>query len=182
MGIQRRYSGHRPTDITSCEDFSIGAAAAADVLKRVRRGFMLLEVCLAIIIVGVGITASMQLFAACTQQNRAAASMTVAINLANNIQELMVAATDVDTLDGSIFGAAASPASSPIDAQLHPLDNLRAYSQRIHVYKVDHKDLNTVVITDEHVRKIVVDVLYRAGGTTTDAQVYKVTFFRFIDK
>lgn len=58
----------------------------------IRRGFTLIEVMLALVILGVGMTASMQLFVTTTQQNQSAVGMSVAINLAKNIQELMATA------------------------------------------------------------------------------------------
>lgn len=60
--------------------------------RSIGRGFTLIEVMLAMVIVGIGMTASMQLFLSTTQQNQSAVGMTVAINLAKNIQELMATA------------------------------------------------------------------------------------------
>ncbi len=68
-------------------------------------GFTLVEVMLAIVIVGTGIAAAMQLFVTSTQQNASAARMTVAANLANNVQELMAKASYADKDgDWTVFG------------------------------------------------------------------------------
>lgn len=57
---------------------------------------------LALVIVGIGMTASMQLFVSTTQQNQSAVGMTVAINLAKNIQELMATAYYATDSTGAI--------------------------------------------------------------------------------
>lgn len=140
--------------------------------RSVRRGFTLLEVILATIIVGTGITAAMQLFVTCTQQNQTAVGMTVAMNLANNVQELMSTAfyadpnaavgswglesgetlgvgnnpatLDVDDFDGAVF-------NPPKDASWADLNDnllgagrgLTRYTQKVHVTRVKKSDLTS---------------------------------------
>lgn len=169
-----------------------------------RRGFTLLEVILAIIIVGTGFTAAMQLFVTTAQQNQAAGSMTVAINLGNNIQELMAGACyvnpappnaqdpwttwkektpsltdpnrDIDDYDQVTY-------SPPLDAGGQSLSTtpLSRYTQHIDVSMLNHKDFKTVVASDEGVRRVVVTVSYLAPGASTSLPVYTLTFYRFND-
>ena len=60
---------------------------------------------MATVIVGVGILATMSLFAACTQQNLTATRMTTAMELATNIQEAMANLAFADPITGkTTFG------------------------------------------------------------------------------
>src|SRR5689334_21197888 len=54
-----------------------------------RRGFTLIEAALTTFIIGTAVLATVQLFAACTQQNSVAAQGTTAMLLASHIQETM---------------------------------------------------------------------------------------------
>jgi type II secretory pathway pseudopilin PulG len=127
--------------------------------RRRRRGFTLMEATLATIIVGVGVTAAMTLFDACTRQNRAAASMTTAMHLAQNIQETMAGLALVDPAFGSTYFGAANiePGQKrgvlstyddvddfdgenycpPIDSTRQPIPALSQYTQSISVWPVD---------------------------------------------
>src|SRR5262245_53309678 len=68
--------------------------------------FTLIEVSLAMVIVGVGILAMMQLLAVCTTQNRAGAEITTATLLAENIRETMAGLPLTDPIFGhGTFGA-----------------------------------------------------------------------------
>lgn len=64
--------------------------------QRLRSAFTLMEVLLAVMILGIGFTAAMQLFLASTLQNQSSVKRTIATNLANNIQELMASAAYSD--------------------------------------------------------------------------------------
>src|SRR4051812_38526077 len=127
---------------------------------RLRRAFTLLETALATIIVGVGIVATMQLFAVCSQQNRAANQMTVAMLLCDNIREAMAglsfndptsgkttwgaeagetnvsAFDDVDDFDGKTF-------SPPIDSLRATVPTMSQYSQVVSVVPVFINKLNS---------------------------------------
>ena len=66
-----------------------------------RRGFTLIEAALAILIVGVGVTALLELLTAGTMSNAAATELTTAINLANNIHEITIGAGTTYTWQGN---------------------------------------------------------------------------------
>src|SRR5687768_7362340 len=59
-------------------------------------GFTLTEALLAMVIVGTGILASLQLFGVCTEENQAASRATTARMLADNVREAMAAAAFCD--------------------------------------------------------------------------------------
>jgi hypothetical protein len=124
-----------------------------------RSGFTLMEATLATIIVGVGVTAAMGLFEACTRQNSAAAHMTTAMHLAQNIQETMAGLSLVDPAFGSTYFGAANiePGQTrgvlstyddvddfdgesynpPIDSMRQRITSLSQYTQVISVWPVD---------------------------------------------
>jgi prepilin-type N-terminal cleavage/methylation domain-containing protein len=122
--------------------------------RAIRRGFTLIETALASIIVGVGIVATMQLFATCTMDNRSAAQMSTAAMLANNVHEAMLGAEvtfadpgtahryfgpepgeslatfdDLDDFDGASM-------SPPIDSLRKPIASLSEYTQVVSVWPV----------------------------------------------
>ncbi|MDP9175399.1 MAG: hypothetical protein M3O30_16275 [Planctomycetota bacterium] len=120
--------------------------------RQTRSGFTLLETALATIIVGVGVLAMVQLFAACTVQNVVGSHMTTAMLLANNIQEMMAPLpfndpsygptyfgpepgeawpnyNDVDDFDGLVF-------NPPIDSFKKQIPALSQYTQKISVMPV----------------------------------------------
>jgi prepilin-type N-terminal cleavage/methylation domain-containing protein len=119
-----------------------------------RRGFTLLESALATVIVGVGIVATMQLFAACSMDNRTAAQMSTAVMLANNVHEAMLGAEvtfadpgsahkyfgpepgealptydDLDDFDGCSL-------NPPINSLRQPIPELPEYTQVVSVWPV----------------------------------------------
>lgn len=119
---------------------------------RRRTGFTLIEAALTTVIVGVAFVATMQLFAACTQQNRVGSNMTTAMLLANHLQETIAgvpfndpayASTyfgpepgqtlasfdDVDDFDGLSL-------SPPIDSMRRTIPDLSAYTQVVSVVPV----------------------------------------------
>jgi hypothetical protein len=124
-------------------------------------GFTLTEAMLAMVIVGTGILASLQLFAACTTENMAASRATTARTLAENIREAMAglsfcdpvtAATvwgpepgetlstydDVDDFDGPL--AKGSTFNPPIDATRTAIPQLSQYTQIVTVMPVNPDD------------------------------------------
>ena len=117
------------------------------------RGFTLQEASLAVVIVAFGFLATMELFAACTEENRRSGQMTTAQMLATNIQELTTGMlfndpyyasakigpelgetsdnyNDVDDFDG--FSS-----SPPVDATRTPIDELKQYRQYVTVTAID---------------------------------------------
>lgn len=149
-----------------------------------RPGFTMLDTLLAVLFIGLGLAAAMQLVTVCTLQTAAAANMTVATTLANDVQELLapVSYASLASFNGVLYGADAVTPSSPVDAAGQPLTAFNQYTQRIRVYLVSHKDLSTVAATDEGVRKVVVQILYRPTGATSSGPVCSQSFLRFNDK
>ena len=137
--------------------------------RRPRRGFTLLEAMLATMIVGVGILSMMQLFTACTLQNRSALNMTTAMLLAQNVQETMAGLSfadpafgrtyfgpepgqtlgsyddidDFDDGDGGKGTAAAKILNPPIDSTRQPISQLAQYAQDVSVWPVYWNKLNS---------------------------------------
>ena len=159
-------------------------------------GFTLIEAGLATIIVGVGFTALMGLFAACTQQNRAASQLTTATLLAGNIQELMaelpfaepkaLVATfgpepgetlatfdDVDDLNGASI-------NPPVDALRRPLGDLSQYTQAVSVETVEAGRVTRASSAGDAVR-VTVKVLY-GSGSDAPQPVYELSWVRFRQK
>src|ERR1044071_3509441 len=120
--------------------------------NRNRRGFTLIEASLATMIVVVGILSIMQLFTACTTQNGAAANMTTAMLLAENIQETMAGLSFSDPAFGKTYfgvepgqtlagyddmddfdGKTVNP---PIDSTRTTIPTLSQYSQVVSVWPV----------------------------------------------
>ncbi len=124
------------------------------------RAFTLMEAMLAVVIVGTGILASLQLFEVCTGQSRAAQQATTARMLADNIREAMaglafndpssgsgnwgpepgeVLATfdDLDDFDGPLDdrdpGTTFNP---PIDSTKERVTELARYAQKVTVMPV----------------------------------------------
>src|SRR5262245_31206809 len=70
-----------------------------------RRGFTLIEAALTTAITGIAFVAIMQLFAACTQQNRIGTNMTTAMLLAGHVQETMNGLSFNDPVQGTtVYG------------------------------------------------------------------------------
>jgi prepilin-type N-terminal cleavage/methylation domain-containing protein len=122
-----------------------------------RRGFTLVEVAVAIVIVGTGSVALMGLTSACTTQNRAAADTTTAAMLAQHVQEMLAelplsdptlgttnfgretgetvaTSDDVDDFNGVTF-------APPVDSSRAALTGLDLFSQVITVTPAAAKQL-----------------------------------------
>ena len=135
-----------------------------DRRARTGAGFTLMETALAVVIVGTGVLASLQLFSACTMESKAASDATTARMLAENIRETManlpfadpisgtakwgpesgesvdqpVTFDDVDDFDGiSKKGVSFSP---PLDATRLPIAELSRYTQFVTVMPVNPND------------------------------------------
>jgi type II secretory pathway pseudopilin PulG len=170
---------------------------------RLRRGFTLIETCLATMIVGLGITALMALTGALTTQNAAAGQTTTAMLLASHVQEAMAGLSfndpayattyfgpepgeslasfnDVDDFDGQVL-------NPPIDAARLPIAALGQYSQSISVVPVSaNKPSNNTnpsapdlpKTTYTGVVRVTVKILYKRPGTKTSDEVYRTSWIR----
>jgi len=171
-----------------------------------RRGFTLIETALATIIVGTGIVATMQLFAACTQQNRNAGEMTTAMMLASNIQEAMIGLSFNDPGSGRTFygpesgellttyddvddfdGFTTNNLAGPIDSMRQPIADLSQYQQLVSVWPVyvnqltansneSSPDISKTTYTGAV--RVRVRILYRAVSTDPATEVYRTSWVR----
>lgn len=159
-------------------------------------GFTLIEVSLAMVIVGVGIVAMMQLLAVCTTQNRAGGEITVATLLAENIRETMAglpltdpifghgtfgaesgqslaAYDDVDDFDGQSF-------NPPIDAFRNPIPELSNYTQIVSVDPVQPTQLSNAVSksTFTGAVRVRVKVMFRTDDSLPLEEVHQASWIR----
>ena len=172
-----------------------------------RHGFTLPEASLAVLIVGIGFVAVMELFSACTMENQKSAQITTSQMLAGNIQEMMVdldfkdpfyATTnfgpepgettpifnDVDDFDGMEY-------TPPLDASRAPINELSKYTQVIHVMPVDpnRPGNNTNYDLPEIAKstytggvRVRVTIKYRAHPAETPYEVFRSTWVRLDTK
>lgn len=160
-----------------------------------RCAFTLIEAALATIIIGVGIVAMMQLFAACTQNNAYGSQQTTAMLLANNIQEAMASLSFDDPIYGSTTfgpesgetlatyndlddfnGASFNP---PIDSLRNTISSLAQYTQNVTVTPVDPDQLNATKTAYSGAVRITVDVFYQENASSPKQQVYEISWTRF---
>lgn len=167
-----------------------------------RNGLTLIECALAVVIVGTGVVATMQLFASCTRDNQAAVAMTSAVMLSEAIGEItqglpfsdpetgrnifgaelgetLQAYDDVDDFDGHSF-------NPPLDAQRQPITDLPQYTQLVTVAPVlandpdsniNESDISRTAYTG--VVRVKVRVLYRARPTAALEEVYRTSWLRY---
>jgi prepilin-type N-terminal cleavage/methylation domain-containing protein len=169
----------------------------------VRRGFTLMEASLAVLIVGVGFLAVMELFGACTTENQRSAQLTTAQMLSANIQEMMgglafkdpyystttwgaesgealTTFNDVDDFDGLSY-------SPPIDSTRVPIPELAKYTQVITVMPVDpNRPGNNNDTTKPEIGKGVytgglrvrVSIMYRSNPAAPPVEVLRSAWVR----
>jgi prepilin-type N-terminal cleavage/methylation domain-containing protein len=168
-----------------------------------KSGFTLIEVAVAIVVVGLGVTALMQLTAACSMQNRASADLTTSAMLAQHVQEILAdlpisdpvvgAASfgreagetmdsydDIDDFDGLTF--------EPIDSTRSALAGFDDYQQRVTVYPVSGKQLNgnqngaaIPKTTYTGAVRVRVEILRTDPVTNLAASVYQLDWVRVED-
>jgi prepilin-type N-terminal cleavage/methylation domain-containing protein len=192
--------GQSKSDI---RDVSAGYRSTSRHRSRRRHGFTLIECALAMIIVGVGVVASIRLFSACSLESREANHMTAAMLLAGHIREAMTqlpfndpisgrtnfgyeagetlnSFDDVDDFDGQTF-------SPPIDSLRQPITSMGQYSQVVSVVPVFPNKLNSN--TNENALEINkttytgavrvrVRVLYQRLPSDTPTEVYRASWVR----
>lgn len=146
-----------------------------------RTGFTLIEAALATVIIGVGFVSMLQLYAACTMQNGAAAHRTAATLLATNIRERLADTPfhDLDALDGVTY-------SPPIDAQGNALSDMARYAQTIRVVPILPNKLSANTANPNEVPagtytgavRITVQVQFQQASSSSLAEVYRVSWVR----
>ena len=163
-----------------------------------RRGFTLMEASLAVMIVGIGFLAVMELFSACTMENQKSTQVTTAQLLCTNIQEMTAnmsfkdpyyAATawgaeaaetlanynDIDDFDGLSF-------NPPLDSTRATIPQLAKYTQVVTVMPVDpNRPGNNTDTAKPEIGKgtytgavrVRVSVLYRAKPNEVPVEVMR---------
>lgn len=160
-------------------------------------GFTLIEVAFAIVIVTITAVGLLELAAACTMQNRAASQTTTAVQLAEQVRELLadlplndvtVGSTnfgdepgetlatydDVDDFDGLIF-------DPPIDASRVQIEGTDGYSQAITVNPINPSNLRGAVLSKTtYTGAVRVTVAIRKTNPATNAAtpIYTMNFVR----
>jgi type II secretory pathway pseudopilin PulG len=167
------------------------------------RGFTLIEAALATVIIGVGVTAMMELFSACTKENRAAGQSTVAMMLTENIRELMEDLAFNDPTSGrSVFGAEVneelpiyddvddfdlSTFNPPINAARQPLTQLSQYTQVVSVMPVyptmpsantNESSPSIPKTTYTGAARVRIRILYRQNPSAVAQEVYRASWTR----
>jgi hypothetical protein len=176
--------------------------------RRDNSGFTLMETALALVIVGTGVLASMQLFTSCAIESNVALNATTARMLAENIREAManlafadpVSGTarwgpedgealpsydDVDDFDGpNKTGLTFNP---PIDSMRATIPQLAKYTQIVTVMPVnpndpsgnsDEKAPTLPKGTYTGAVRVRVRVQYKAGATSPVVELYSTSWVR----
>jgi type II secretory pathway pseudopilin PulG len=162
--------------------------------------FTLIEAAMATVIVGVGILATMSLFAACSQQNNNASEMTTAMELATNIQEAMANLAFADSITGTThFGPEGGETLSsyddvddfdgqslnpPIDALRARIPNMSQYTQVISVDPIDPNNLSTTLpktITNRTAVRVKVQIMFSPRAGVAPDEVYRTDWVRLQD-
>lgn len=121
-------------------------------------GFTLIEAALAMIIIGVGVLALLELITAGTMSNSAGTEMTTAVNLANNIHEITIgmafqdagSPTSASTKEGSvaayndIWDLNGDTYSPPLDVRRNPIAAYSTWSQKVTVQSVDPTNVTAI--------------------------------------
>jgi prepilin-type N-terminal cleavage/methylation domain-containing protein len=124
-----------------------------------KQGFTLVEVLIAMILVGLAIAALMAANRALTQANSAGTELSTGELLAEQVRELTMM-TDYPSLLGTFDGVTYSPPKGADGATLSGFDN---YSQVVTVENVSDTDFETVVDDGtSHFQKITVKVLFNS--------------------
>ena len=147
---------------------------------------MLIEAALTTVIIGVGVVALMQLLAVGTKNNDTSAQMTTAVNLINNIHEIMAGMPLYDPNYPTTWNPHLSSVSSyggitEFDGSTFspPLDNTRAsmsgygtWSESITVQSVNEDNLGTIVTdsTTQNAARVTVTVNFKGS------QVYQASW------
>ena len=155
------------------------------------------------IIIGIGVVASIRLFSACSMENRTSNQMTTAMLLCSHVREAMVGLTfndpisgetnfgfesgetlvsfdDVDDFDGQTF-------NPPIDSLRSTITSMGQYTQVVSVFPVFPNKLNSNLnelapeipkTTYTGAVRVRVRVLYKANAADPAQEVYRASWTR----
>jgi type II secretory pathway pseudopilin PulG len=145
---------------------------------RKSRGFTLIDIMAALVIVGTAIAAVMHFMASSTSANATSGRSSVAIVLSRNLYEYaltldpgLVPATHPSTVISYVAQLNGQTFSPAKDARGVDITNMPGWSQRVQVTTVNRLDLTStaaVTATADAVRRLQVTVLYR-GRAVYDA-------------
>ena len=171
--------------------------------QRRGRGFTLIEAALTTAITGIAFVAIMELFAACTQQNRIGANMTTAMLLAGHVQETMagmsfndpvagranfgpeigqqlVTYDDIDDFDGQNL-------NPPIDSLRRRIPELSQFTQSVIVMPVyptqlsSNSDPGAPAIPKTAytgAARVTVRILHRVSAKDAPVEIYRTSWIR----
>jgi len=154
----RKHSSHRLKRINTDYDIRHRKYGIRDA--RYEGGFSLIEVLIAILLVGLAIASLVTANSAFTKANGAGIELSTAEFLIEQIRELSTLLPVIDPNGGSTFGPETGETladyddlddfdgasfSPPISADRNPLNDLAAFSQQITVENVDASDFEQVV-------------------------------------
>ena len=168
-----------------------------------RRGFTLIEAALTTAITGIAFVAIMELFSACTQQNRIGANMTTAMLLAGHVQETMAGLQFNDPVLGrGNFGPEtgqtlasyddiddfdAQNLNPPIDALRRPVPELSQFTQNVIVMPVyptqlsSNNDPGAPAIPKTAytgAARVTVRILHRVSVKDAPVEIYRMSWIR----
>jgi type II secretory pathway pseudopilin PulG len=155
------------------------------------RGFTLIEAAMTTAIIGIAFVAVMELFAACTKQNRYANHTTTAMMLAEHVREMMIGLPFADPNPlSAVFGAETGESletyddlddfnglsfNPPVDAQRQAIPELSQYTQTVSVVAADPNQPSVGGTAGKALRVRVV-VTYRPGSSSPVEQVYSLSW------
>ncbi len=157
------------------------------------RGFTLIEASMTTAIIGIAFVAALELFGACTKQNRASAQTTVAMMLGRHVQEAMLSLpfTDPNPISAT-FGAETGETlatfddvddfnnqsfNPPIDALRQPIDELAKYTQTVSVTSVNPNQPSASGSAGSAVR-ITVTISYKSTDSAPVERIYSYSWLR----
>jgi type II secretory pathway pseudopilin PulG len=171
--------------------------------RRRRRGFTLIEAALTTAITGIAFVAIMELFSACTQQNRIGANMTTAMLLAGHVQETMAGLQFNDPVLGkATFGPEVGQTLSsyddiddfdgqnlnpPIDALRRRIPELSQFTQNVIVMPIYPTQLSSnsdpaapaiPKTAYTGAARVTVRILYRVKTTDAPVEIYRTSWIR----
>jgi type II secretory pathway pseudopilin PulG len=140
-----------------------------------RRAFTLVETGLAIVIIGTGVMALLQLLAAGSMVNQGGAELTTAVNLANNIHEISIGLPFRNpTTPSSLAKDSGGPTaytylwdmngdtySPPLDVRRNPISIYANWSQQVTINTVDPNSVSGVRPNDPTIPTAKVAVVIR---------------------
>jgi Tfp pilus assembly protein PilV len=154
--------------------------------KKAHRGFTLVETALAMVIVGTGVMALLELLAAGSMSNASGTTLTTAVNLANNIHEITIGLPFQNpSSPGSLSKDSGGPTaytylwdmngdtySPPLDVRRNPITGYTSWSQQVTINTVDPTNVTALRPNDPTVPTARVSVTI----TYNNKVVYQVSW------